>query len=569
MTQHPVRRIVHRVLGQTRLRWAGLALAVVVSVGASLAPPQILRWILDRFLQTGVTAGLLGAALLYFAGFALGDGADVMKGVLLTDLGQRIVQELRLAMLEKLERLPAEYFTQNPVGAVTSVFLNDVDAISELFSEGLVSMGVDCLKILGIVASIWLFSPALGVFVLALVPLIFCITGFFRRRMLRAQTENLRDLSRLNRHIAESMANRVTIQSLRKEQYLEGQYAQCLAQNYATCSRVNFYDACFSPVIQVLTAGAVAVLLTLSTHGNLGITVGMAAASVNLITSLFAPIDSLGTELQSIQKGLSGVKSAAAFLNLEETSGDERPVDADGWRTDGADICFSGVSFAYAGGAPVLRDLTLHIPAHSSCCFVGRTGVGKSTCFKLVTGLLAPAQGALQVGGTAAAAIPNRQKRRIFGYVEQSFSFVRGDVIRQVTLGDPEITEEMADAALKAVGLLEEVQALPQGTHTDVSDGGCFSQGQRQLLGIARAIAAQPPILLLDEITASLDSVTEQQVQQVLRRVGGEKTVLAITHRTENLESYDQLVLLENERIRDMGTPEAVLERNPWLRGSA
>ena len=295
---------------------------------------------------------------------------------------------------------------------------------------------------------------------------------------------------------------------------------------------------------------------------------GTAAASVQLIISLFAPIDSLGMELQGIQKGLSGVRSANAFLNLEEERRNTQAADAEGWKKHGVDIRLEDLSFAYPGGQPVLEHVTLTVPAGSSCCFLGRTGVGKTTCFHLIAGLLEPTGGRLLIGGIPAAALPNGQKRHIFGYVEQSVSFIQGDVLRQVTLGDPEISEEQATWALQAVGLWEAVQALPEGIHTEIFGGDGFSQGQRQLLGIARAIAADPPILLLDEMSASLDLATARRVRQVLEQVGSTKTVLAITHRTEGLEHYDRLAVLENGRLRDTGTPEEVCRRNPQLRAA-
>ncbi|MEG2176156.1 MAG: ABC transporter ATP-binding protein [Oscillibacter sp.] len=550
MPEINTKRIFRDVLRHNKLASCGLVSVIVCVVAAGLLPPQILKVLMDGPLTQGQRENLPALAALYFASFLLIGLFDFLKGLALTVFGQKLVREIRWAMAEKLSRIRAGYFSANPGGTITSHFLSDVENISSLFSEGLVSLAIDCCKIGGIVLSIWLFSTQLGLFTLCLLPILYGLTTFFRRRMLSAQVRNLEEIGRVNNHIAETIKNVLMIQSFHKARYMEAGYEADLRANYATMSRVNLYDSCYSPLIQLLTALATAAVLLLASDGRAGVSIGTVAASITLLTNLFAPVDNLGTELQSIQKGLSGIRSVDAFLAQEEDRREELPLDLERLRREGATLCFDAVSFAYSPESPVLEDLSLHLPPRESVCFVGRTGVGKTTLFKLITGLLRPTAGRITLGGVDVYRIPAGQKRQIFGYVEQHFSFVRGDIALQISLGNPAISQAQIEAALRFVGLHDMVQALEKGYRTEADGGALFSQGQKQLLSIARAIVMDPPILLLDEVTANLDSVTEARVVEVLKKAGREKTILSISHRASSMRGSDHVVRLENGRIQ-------------------
>ncbi|MEG1630730.1 MAG: ABC transporter ATP-binding protein [Hydrogenoanaerobacterium sp.] len=551
MNKNKISNIIKTVLLQSKVLSLGLLFTVASVVVLSLLPPQILKIIIDNYLTKGKTEGLVSIAAVYFFSFVLIGVFDFLNGFLLTVFGQRIVCEIRSVMANKLTCIEAAYFSENASGTIASHFLNDVENINSLFSNGIISMVIDCFKIFGIIISIWIFSTGLGIFALCLLPLLYLLTAYFRKKMLTSQAANLQELSKVNNHISESVKNIIMIKCFHKESYMKAHYDSYLKDNYSTMNKVNFYDSCYSPIIQVITALVTAAVLLLASGGGsiFGVSIGMLTAAISLITNLFAPVDNLGTELQSIQKGLSGIQSIDEFLAQNEDNGQKAELNVAELRQNGAEFCFNDVSFAYDAASPVLEHISLRFSPRQNICFVGRTGVGKTTMFKLITGLLRPTSGTVTLGGTDVYSIKNEQKRQIFGYVEQHFSFVRGNISEQISLWDSSITQEQIEAAMIFTGLHEYVLSLENGYKTDVSDGNVFSKGQKQLLSIARAIVSDPPILLLDEVTANLDSVTEENVVTVLKKAGEKKMILSITHRMSSVKGSDKIILLENGHI--------------------
>lgn len=559
------RRALDSVLKAQPWMAAALLLLVAAVVSASLIPPQLLRRIIDENLLPLRTEGLTEIAVLYFVVLAAIGALDFAKGALLTVLGQKLVCNMRAMLMEKTTRLPASYFSAHAPAEITSRVTVDVEYVSALFSDGVVSMCIDCCKIVGIVVSISMFSKRLGLAVMCLVPVIVLLTRFFQKRILAAQMQNLSELSHVNAHIAESVKNVRMIKLFSKEAYMERLYQKRLSANFATVDRVNFYDACYSPVIQLVRAAVIAAIVLLSSGGNsvLGISVGMLAASIELVSGLFAPIDALGTEIQNVQKGVSGIRRVNAFDCEPEEGEKHGRLSPETVRAFGRGMLqFEHVSFSYGTGTEILHDVSLSIENGQRVTFAGRTGVGKTTLFRLVMGLLKPTSGRILLAGTDVCEIPNAEKRRLFGYVEQHFSFVHGTVGDQITLGDPKISPDMVEHALSFVGLWETVLAMPDGLDTVIHGDGDFSQGQKQLLSIARAIAADPAILLLDEVTANLDSLTEARVVGVLQRAGNGRTVLSVSHREAAMRDCDLLVILKDGSVCDAGAPETVFTRN-------
>ena len=266
-------------------------------------------------------------------------------------------------------------------------------------------------------------------------------------------------------------------------------------------------------------------------------------------------------EIQNIQAGLSGIGRIDEFLSMPEEEKDGS-VTASAVLSGCEEyaVSFEHLSFSYNEEVQVLEDISAQIKKGESVTIAGRTGVGKSTIFSLIMGLLIPSGGRLLIGGIDACRIPNELKRGIFGYVEQSFRFVPGTVSQQITLGDPGITDGRVRQVCRQVGLEESILALPNGYDTEVSGAVSFSWGQCQLLSIARAVAAKPPILLLDEITANLDSATEEMVMSALKSVSAGRTVISISHRESAMLGCDRLILLENGKIAAQGPPEEVFK---------
>jgi ATP-binding cassette subfamily B protein len=547
-----------------------LVFVIIGAVLTSLIPPQVLKHIIDFNLVPKNNDKLLTSAFAYMAAILFIGVFDFLKEALITILGQKVTKEIRVEMAEKLEKINARFFSSNESGVVVSRFTNDVDAISSMFTSGIIGMVVDCFKIIGIVISIWMFSAKLGVIVLIILPIIYAITRTFQKRMLKSQTENRILVGKVNNHISESFKNAQMIKSYSKEDYMEKKYVGYLMENFKTIEKVNFYDSVFPPIIQIIRASVIAVIVILS-HRQLNfldISVGMVAATIELISNLFAPIESLGMELQSIQQAISGIQRVNDFYNEPEDDCKNSELKSDNIipTREKIDLSFNDISFYYDEGTDILKNINIKINSQEKVTFVGRTGVGKSTLFRLIMGLLKPSKGSITINGVDVYSIPNSEKRKVFGYVNQNFHMIKGTVAEQVSLRDKSISREQIEDALNFVGLSDYVATLENGCDTEVTNGNIFSQGQKQLLAIARAIVTNPPILLLDEITANLDSITEEKVVSVLKKAGEAHTILSISHRLSSMINSDTVVILEKGRVKNMGSPEMLLQNDEWYR---
>lgn len=547
-----------------------LFIAIVGVVLTSLIPPQILKRVIDQNLIPQNKNGLLHLAVLYFIVILSIGIFDFVKEAAITILGQRITKAIRMNMMEKLERINMGFFTANASGVIVSRFTNDVESISSMFTNGIVGMIVDCFKIIGIIISVWLFHINLGILTLFLLPVIYGITRSFQKSMLKAQIENRIIVSKVNNHIGESIKNMIMIKAFSKEPYMENRYKEYLLDNYKTIEKVNFYDAVFSPIIQILRAVVIAIIAVLASRQLhlLGISIGMVAASIELISNLFAPIEELGMEFQNIQQAVSGIYRVNSFFDEQEDGHKQKEYRTDTMMSNPGEVslAFHNLSFHYEEGKDVLKDLDIQINPYEKVTFIGRTGVGKSTLFKLILGLLKPTNGSITINGIDVYSIPNTEKRKLFGYVEQNFHMVKGTVADQISLQDDTITKDQVKDALQYVGMLTYVEALENGCDTVVTNEGLFSQGQKQLLSIARAIVTNPPILLFDEITANLDSLTEEKIVSVLKEISDTHMILSISHRISSMVTSDKVIILEAGRIKNMGTPEYLLQNDDWFK---
>ena len=511
----------------------GTILCVAASVVASLLPPLLLARIID-----GLTVGLpltFWAVLVYFASLALEGILSSAQESLLVLFGQKMTHALRSEMSHKLTQLPASTLVEQNPGEVAARFSGDVDTVEALFTSGIISMVADACRIISIMAVIAVKNPGLALILLLVLPLFAVFTRHVQKRMLAAQLDNRRAVAAVSGQVPETLHNIRTIRALAMESYMERRYDKRIGDSYAAMERTNFYDAIYSPVVLLLNAVVVGIVMLLSASGNVvvldlfGMSVGTSVAVINYISRIFAPIESLGMEIQTIQSAMAGVKRIDAFLAQPE-----RTIPAERARAARGDVELSHVTFGY-GEKHVLNDFSMTVQQGEQVTLIGRTGAGKSTVFKLLLGLYQPESGSVTIGGVPVADITDRERRTCISCVEQHFARVPGTVLDQITLGDPQITTEMAQHAAQLAGIDTAIEALPEGYNT-VCTEGMFSQGEWQLLSIARAAAADPAVLLLDEITANLDAETEARVLEALRRASAGRTVLSVSHRIyENL----------------------------------
>ena len=509
---------------------AGTLLCTAAGAGASLVPPLLLGRVVDR-LAGGLPLTAL-AALLYFGALALEGVLSGAQESLLVLSGQKMTHALRSEMSRKLMLLPADTLVSQNPGEIAARFSGDVDAVEALFTSGIIRMAADACRILSIMAVIAVKNAGLALILLLVLPLFAVFTRHVQKRTLAAQLDNRRAVAAVSGQVPETLHNIRTIRLLGLEDYMERRYDRRIGESYAAVERTNFYDAIYSPVVLLLNAAVVGAVMLLSASGKaeiltlFGMSVGTSVTVIGCISRIFAPIESLGTEIQTIQSAMAGVKRIDAFLAQPE-----RAVPEERGSAARGDVVLSHVTFGY-GDKHVLSDFSMTVKQGEQVTLVGRTGAGKSTVFKLLLGLYPPESGSVTVGGRDVSEIADGERRACIGCVEQHFSRVPGTVLDQITLGDARITEEMAKNAARLAGIDTAIESLPEGYDTVCTDG-LFSQGERQLLAIARAAAADPAVLLLDEITANLDAETEARVLEALRRASEGRTVLSVSHRVQ------------------------------------
>lgn len=387
----------HRILTISTL------LCVAASVAASLIPPLLLKNIIDRL--TGGMPLLFTAVLLYFGSLVLEGTLSSAQETLLVLFGQKMTHALRSEMSQKLITLPASTLVgQNP-GEVAARFSGDVDAVEALFTSGIISMAADACRIISILAVIAVENMGLALVLLVILPLFAVFTRFVQKRMLAAQLENRRAVAAVSGQVPETLHNIRTIHALGLESYMEQRYDQRIGESYAAMEKTNFYDAIYSPVVFLLNAAVVGIVMLLSASGNadvlalFGMSVGTSVAIINYISRIFSPIESLGTEIQTIQSAMAGVKRIDAFLNQPE-----RAIPQERKNTARGDVVLSHVTFGY-GEKPVLSDFSMTVKEGEQVTLVGRTGAGKSTVFRLLLGLYQPEEGDIAIGGVNVSAI--------------------------------------------------------------------------------------------------------------------------------------------------------------------
>ena len=544
------------IILHTTIKKKWLSLGIITSVcGAvitALYPPLVLGRIVDT-LAAGCQVPLY-LIFLYMVFTVITGLMEAAREGLLTVFGQKITHALRSGLMEHFTRLTADSLNRQEPGAVVSRFVGDVDTVENLFTSGIVSMFADTCKIISILAVIWFRNKGLAILLLILLPFIFWFTRYVQRNMLEAQLRNRRAVSKASGHVPETLRNIRTIHNLGKEKYMEKKYDEYIGDSYKAMEKTNFYDAIYSPVILILNAIVVAVVMLFSASGNakalslFGMSAGTAVAVINYISQIFAPVESLGMEIQTIQSAIAGVRRINEFFALptlpasEAVNADINVVletqtaninNSEGLKAGKAStpyVQFNNVTFGYETDHIIIKDKSFNVDMGEQVTLQGRTGAGKSTIFKLLLGLYRPLKGQILIDGIDSYNIPDNKKRRIFGYVEQTFHMVPGTVKDQITLYDEAISMDEVVNAARLAGLHDTIMSFDKGYDTPCTQE-IFSQGQWQLLSIARATAANPQLLLLDEITANLDADTEREVLKALKNVSENRTVISISHR--------------------------------------
>lgn len=561
MSEFRIRDFLLRFLKRHLVLLLFLAIAILGAALSGLLPPFMLRFVIDDFIQPSLASATPASGkiallvTLYFGSYFLVGAFTVFESFMISFFGQKMIHELRYEMMQKTHRMKPSYFTSHGTGEMHSQVMDDVYSIETLFATGIVSVLVSLIKIIGIIVSVFTFSWMLGLIIFVLLPLIFLITSSFRKSMLKNQMKNRKLINAQSNSLSESIDASRTIHNLDQEQYREEEYAVLLGRSFQARDQSSWFDAVYSPIIDLIKASLISAVTLLVCYGSghadflsLGISVGTYAASLTLISNIFSPITEIGKELEAMQEGVSGVKRVQQFMNEPEIEPKDPSYTCERlWESPTEHLIeIKDMSFRYDDGTEnVFTDASFVISPEERVTLVGRTGVGKTTLFKLILGLVSPTSGKILINGFDAAKIPNGEKRRIFGYVEQGFRSIPGTIEEQITLKDPSITSSKVEEVMKAVFLDEYVKLSIKGGYQAKFQESDFSRGQLQLLSLARALVVDPKILLLDEISANLDSKTEKQIIEALGTASKQRTVISISHRLSDQLGFQSTIELK------------------------
>lgn len=507
----------------------GTIAAVAGAIVTALIPPLVLERIVNT-LTEGKRPGIMLVSA-YFGIILMAGLAESARESLLSVFGQRITRSLRHELCGKLSRLDTGCFVQQTPGEIVSRFVGDVDTVEKLFTGGIIGMTADIGKIISILAVVFIKAPGLAWMIIALIPALYIFTRAIQKRMLRAQMDSRAAAASVSGFLPETLHCIRTVHLLGREGFMRKRYDEAIEEGYQATERTNFYDSVYSPVILIVSAAVTALVFVLSASGNsslrylFGMSAGTAVAVISYISQVFTPLESIGMEIQTVQSAVAGVHRIDDFLALSERETGSAAAEK-------SDLCISvnEVDFAYTADTPVLENISLNIREGEHVTLTGRTGAGKSTLFKLLMGLYRPQKGSVRIMGREASDISDQRSGICSAVWSSIFTRHPATIEEQITLFDPEITHDDAVKAAKLTGLHAAIMALPENYKTMFSEAH-FSQGQRQLLAISRAVAADPKILLLDEITADLDAETEHCVLAALRSAAGGRTVVSISHR--------------------------------------
>lgn len=530
-------------------KWACGLMTVLILLASTtvLIPPWVLGKFIDQLNRPG-QAWLWGAAWLA-AGILAGVAESGQNSVIII-LGQKLMHFLRSRMASKLSRLPFSYYTTHSSGEISSHFLNDVDAINVLFTEGIVALSANALQLLAIVLVIGKTNIYLAILVCAILPFLWKFTRVCQQSVRKAQLKQRSAIADVFSCLPETIALLPVIQNLGMESFMENRYGQMIGRSFRAIERTNFFDSVYSPIIKMVTAGTIAMMMVLAAGNVTGnyfhLTAGQAVSMIAYILALFSPLEALGMEIQSIQTATAALERVTQFLELPEekymnnSAGDRKKVPA-----DVAACEFRHVSFAYEKGKPIFRDLNFIVRQGDYLMIQGRTGSGKTTLFRLLTGLIQPDSGEILMYGQSLDCMDRQKRRALFGIVEQKFEKVEGTLRDQITLHQGEPSREDDTwiwHILEQVGLESTFRQIPGGLDAEAQGAG-LSDGQWQLMGLARALYGNPRILLLDEFTAHVDTKTEWMLYQTLAKMKGQYTCIVISHRHMNMDNIHVLEL--------------------------
>ncbi|HEX5725944.1 MAG TPA: ABC transporter ATP-binding protein [Longimicrobiaceae bacterium] len=560
-------RLMRRLLGYLRpyrLRVAAAVLLLFGGAALELVGPWLTHLALDRAIPQR-DLGMLGWLVAAYVAALLGSFVFEYAQVLLTTwLGQRVMLDLRQEVFRHLQRLSLRYFDRNPVGRLMTRVTNDIEALNEMFSSGVVTVFGDVFTIAFILAAMLRLDVRLALVTFTVLPLV-AVAAFVFRGLIREAYRDIRvRLARINANLQETVSGIRVVQLYGRERPVRERFAATNREHLDAHLRSITYYALFFPVVEVLTAVALALILWYGGGETLRgtLTVGVMAAFLQYTRRFFRPIQDLSEKYNLIQGAMASSERIFQLLDTEpEIFDDPDPLHLP---TPGrGEIEFRDVWFRYdPEGEWVLRGVSFRARPGERVAVVGATGAGKSTVINLLMRFYDPQRGEVLFDGVPVRRVPVRELRSRIGLVLQDVFLFSEDVSRNIRLGSAEIGDEAVREAARRVGADPFIARLPAGYAQPLGERGTsLSVGERQLVSFARALAFDPLVLVLDEATSSVDAELEARIEEALRELMRGRTSLVIAHRLSTVQGADEILVLHHGEIRERGTHAALLRR--------
>ena len=534
-------------------------LLILAMAGLDLAGPYLTKVAIDRHISRGDGAGLLRVATLWLLALLAAFAVRFGQVYLLQMTGQRIVFDLRREIFGHLQRLHLAYFDRNPVGRLMTRVSSDVDAVNELFTSGVVTVFGDLFTLCGIMGVMLAMNARLALTTFAVIPLFFLVTNWFRRGARESFRETRKWVAQINAFLQENLTGMAVVQLFRREERNLRAFADINRKHADANVKAIFYYSVFYPAIDLLAAVAIALILLYGGGRVLAgtLTLGALVAFVQYSERFWRPISDLSEKFNIVQAALAS--SERIFLLLDTPPQVVGRPDAVRLPEVRGRVSFEDVSFAYRDEEWVLRDVAFAVEPGRSLALVGATGAGKTSIISLLARFYDVSRGRITLDGVDIRGLDPQQLRSSLALVLQDVHLFSGTIASNIRLGSP-LSEETVQQAARAVHAHRFIEALPQGYETEVKErGATLSVGQKQLLSFARALAHDPRILVLDEATSSVDTETEQLIQEALKVLLRGRTAIVIAHRLSTIQNVDEILVLHKGRIRERGSHQALL----------
>ncbi len=564
------RRIVLRLLVFLQPHWKRMAAAFLLMLVASaltLAAPYLVKVAIDQPIAQGDPAGLARIALLITATFAGLYVTSAGQRYLLSWVGQRVLATFRSQLFSHLQDLSLGYHDTHIIGVTISRVISDVGVINELLSQGLITLIGDAVLLVGIVLVMLSMSPRLALLTFAVLPLMLLATVLFTRRAKVAFRQTRARIAAVVGDLAEDLSGMRVIQAFAQEATSRERFDEVNQANRDALVAAMSLSFVFLPTVEFLGMLATAIVLWFGGHAVAAdeLTLGVVVAFLAYVSRFFEPIQELSRLYTTMQAAMAGGERVLALLDTEPEVRDA-PDAADMPPIEGKiELC--DVSFSYRGDTRVLHNVDLLVAPGQTVALVGPTGAGKTSIANLIARFYEVTEGAVAIDGVDLRAVTQRSLRRQMGLVPQDPFLFSGTIADNIRFGRPEASDVEVEEAARLANAHEFILALPEGYGTEILEGGVnVSVGQRQLICIARAVLADPRILILDEATASVDTITEMLIQDALQRLLAGRTAIVIAHRLSTIQHADMICVVDAGRIVERGRHEELLARGGLYR---